>query len=478
MKAQLEVLSGARAGHVGVFSQPSIEIGRHPSSDLQFNPNEDLEVSTHHATIVREGSQWLIKDRDSLNGILVNGHLIATDTRLDDTDQIRFGPDGPIIEFRLVPDSVPDGVRHSALSDSGRSTKGPPRPTAGGADSSDPAIRMTQRIEAEVGRQTRKLRTLSAVLVSLLLVVIAAFAYDGVKQRRLRERDVTALQARTDSILLVAGDAVQALQGQVEGLATALQTSQSDVSQLQTDLADARQSGSAEEVQRLRRQLSDASQALLYQQAAAYVDYGAIVAANQRAVAMMWVEFAREQVYVGTAFAVRPDGHLVTSKHVVAGEEGNQRPSRIAIKFADSHQVYQARVVAISQEADLAILKVDISGGVPAIRGLNLRADTLRQGDPVAIVGFPLGPDLPMTAFGAGRTVARTSFSAGSISKNLPDALQIDGYGAEGSSGSPIFDQSGTVIGVVFGAEEGSYGRIVVGAPVGQLVRLLEQVGG
>jgi len=190
------------------------------------------------------------------------------------------------------------------------------------------------------------------------------------------------------------------------------------------------------------------------------------------------VEFAREQVYVGTAFAVRPDGHLVTSKHVVAGEEGNQRPSRIAIKFADSHQVYQARVVAISQEADLAILKVDISGGVPAIRGLNLRADTLRQGDPVAIVGFPLGPDLPMTAFGAGRTVARTSFSAGSISKNLPDALQIDGYGAEGSSGSPIFDQSGTVIGVVFGAEEGSYGRIVVGAPVGQLVRLLEQVGG
>ncbi len=478
MKVQLEVLSGARAGRVQVFSRPSIEVGRHPSSDLQFNPDEDLEVSAHHATIVREGARWFIQDKDSLNGVLVNGHLITTDTPLDDTDQIRFGPDGPTIEFRLVPDSVPDGERQSAVSDSGRSTSGPPRPTAEGAGGPDPASRMTQRIEAEIGRQTRKLRTLAAVLVSLLLVVIAAFAYDSVRQRQLREREVTAMQARTDSILRVASDAVQSLRGEVEGLATALQTSQNDVSRLQTDLAEAQRSGTAEEVQRLRRQLSDASQALLHQQAAAYVDYGAIVEANQRAVAMMWVEFAAEQVHVGTAFAVRSDGHLVTSRHVVAGAGGNRRPSRIAIKFADSYQVYQARLVTISQQADLAILKVDIPGGVPTIQGLNLQTDTLRQGDPVAIVGFPLGPDLPMTAFGAGRTVARTSFSAGSISKTLPDALQIDGYGAEGSSGSPIFDQSGAVIGVVFGAEEGSYGRIVVGTPVGQLVRLLERVGG
>ena len=294
MKAQLEVLSGARASRVEVFSQRSIEIGRHPSSDLQFNPDEDLEVSAHHATIVREGAQWFIQDKDSLNGVLVNGHLITADTPLDDTDQIRFGPDGPTIEFRLVPDSIPDGERQSAVSDSGRSTSGPPRPTAEGAGSSDPASRMTQRIEAEIDRQTRKLRTLAAVLVSLLLVVIAAFAYDSVRQRQLREREVTAMQARTDSILRVASDAVQALQGEVEGLATALHTSQNDVSRLQTDLAEARRSGTAEEVQRLRRQLSDASQALLHQQAAAYVDYGAIVEANQRAVAMMWVEFAAE----------------------------------------------------------------------------------------------------------------------------------------------------------------------------------------
>ena len=125
MKVQLEVLSGACAGRVAVFSQTSIEIGRHPSSDLQFDPQADLEVSTKHATIVREGSRWVIKDRDSLNGVLLNGHTITAPTPLDDTDQIRFGADGPALEFRLVPDSVPDGVRRSAVSRSGRSGSEP-----------------------------------------------------------------------------------------------------------------------------------------------------------------------------------------------------------------------------------------------------------------------------------------------------------------------------------------------------------------
>ncbi|UCD25686.1 MAG: trypsin-like peptidase domain-containing protein [Gemmatimonadota bacterium] len=477
MKVQLEVLSGARAGRVAVFSQETIAIGRHPSSDLQFDPRKDLEVSTHHATIVREGTRWLIKDRDSLNGVLLNGHAIAAKTPLDDTDQIRLGADGPAIEFRLVPDSVPDGIRPSTVSRSGRSTGTPTRVASDKSGAPDPASRMTKRIEAEVGRQTRKLRALTGVLVVLLLAVIAAFVYDAVRQRRLRESEIASLQARTDSILQVAGDAVQALQGQVAGLAAALQTSQGDVSQLKADLAAARRSGSAEEVRRLRRQLLDASQALVYQQAAAYVDYGSIVEANQSAVAMMWVEFEVGEVYVGTAFALRSDGYMATSRHVVAGEAGDRAASRIAVKFADSYQVYQARVVAISREADVAVVKVDIPGGVPTVRGLNMRADTLQQGAPVAIVGFPLGPDLPMTASAAGRTIARTSFSAGSISKTLPEILQIDGYGAEGSSGSPIFDQSGEVIGVVFGAEEGSYGRMVVGAPVEHLVRLLESIG-
>ena len=481
MKVQIKYLSGARSGRVVVLSAPSIAIGRHPSSHIRFDPDVDLEVSARHATLFQEGDRWFVRDEDSLNGTLVNGHAIAGKTPLDDTDQIRFGPDGPSVEFRLVPDTVPDGPRDHRSPGSEPRAEASARPREPGISGSRPErgapdarAGVTQRVRLEVDRQTRRLRALTTSLAAVLLLVVAVFIYDRTRQRGLREREVAAVAARADSILRAANDAIEALQGQVAGLATTLTASQNEVERLQTALAAAREAGSAEEVQQLRRQLADASQALLYQQAAAYLDYRGIADANQRAVALIWVEFDPGDVYVGTAFAVRPDGVLITSRHVVAGERGDRRPTRMAVKFADSYQVYQARVLAVSRSADVAALKVDILGGVPTVRRINLRADTLHQGDPVAIIGFPLGPDLPMTSLARDRTVARTSFSAGSVSKILEDVVQVDGYGAEGSSGSPIFDRNGEVMGVVYGGEQGSYGRVVLGVPAREVAMLLD----
>jgi hypothetical protein len=85
-----------------------------------------------------------------------------------------------------------------------------------------------------------------------------------------------------------------------------------------------------------------------------------------------------------------------------------------------------------------------------------------------------MGTDLPMTDAGESRTVARTTFTAGSISKTLPDLVQIDGYGARGASGSPIFDRTGRVISILYGGQPGSGGRIVLSVPSTLALDLLE----
>ena len=65
MKAQLKSLTGKTAGQIVVFSNPAIEIGRHPSSDFQFDPTGDLQVSGRHARIVLDGKRWVLRDLET-----------------------------------------------------------------------------------------------------------------------------------------------------------------------------------------------------------------------------------------------------------------------------------------------------------------------------------------------------------------------------------------------------------------------------
>ncbi len=465
MKPKLRILDGARSGYTVVFSKPSITLGRHPGADLQFDPDADLDVSARHATVVRKGPTWLVRDLGSTNGTFVNGHRIRGDTVLDDTDQIQLGQYGPRTEVRLVPDDTLDGVVEDATTPPPpRATEQPLRPTDASHGST------TQRIRVEVSRQTKRLRAAVAVLVIAFVAVSMGFLYFTRQQERRREAEIAEMQARTDSILRESATVIQELQGQVEGLATSLTASRSEVARLQGELSMALASGNTDDVALLRAQLDAATQALTYQYAAARVDYRDIVDRNQSAVALIWVDFGGGQIFTATAFAVRDDGVLLTNRHVVTGESGTDQPRRIAVRFADSEQTWRARVLATSPEVDLAVIKVDLRSRVPTVHGLS-RRPTLRQGDPVAIIGFPMGTELPMSG-----EVARTSFSAGSVSKALTDVVQIEGYGASGASGSPIFDRDGQVVGILYGGRDVPGGRLLFGVPSTYAIELLQQV--
>ncbi len=475
MKAQLRIVTGSRTGVTQVFSQDRITIGRHPDSALQLDPHHDLDVSTRHATIERQGDRWIVRDQGSRNGTYVNGHKIAADTRLDDTDQIRLGSDGPLIEFRTVPDKTPDTTPTPISPRQPRATgaSGSPAPVAAKAKAST-----TQRVHVEVARQTRRHRHVTGVLAVLLLGVAVSFWFVSRQQRLARERQVAELQAQIDSVLQDAGKTVDLLRGQMAELASTLRSSQQDVQALQQGLTAAREAGNRESVENLSAQLESALSQLADQQLAARIDFEGIAAANQRAVALVFVEFGPGQVETGTAFAVRSDGTMLTSRHVVAGADGNRTPRRIGVKFADSRQFFPAHLVALSQddEVDLAVIRVNLRGQVPTILGLNRQPDTVPVGAAVAVIGFPGGVDSPQLETTEG-TFATTTLTAGTVSKNLPNLIQINGYGAQGASGSPIFDASGLVIAILYGGVTASGGRIVYAVPSSYATRLLDSTG-
>lgn len=481
MKLQITVLSGGRTGASGVYAQDQVTVGRHPDCDFQLHPDHDLDVSARHAVFVRDGTRWIVRDGGSRNGTLVNGHPIRKDTTLDDTDQVQFGQSGPKIEVRLVADGTPNRrpppVRTAAAVPEAkplRQTEGVSAPAEARAPAT-PRGRTTQRVRIEVGRQTRRLRLLSAFLV---VVVIAAGAYVVVDRRQQaaeRERERAAFQARIDSIIAASDAVVASLRGEMEGLASALRASQSEIQRLQRDIAAAEAAGRDADVARLRRELAGATQALTLQQHAAGVDYRAIHERRNPAIAMIWTEFGPGDVTTGTAFAVTPDGVMITNRHVVYGADGDRRPRRLAIQFSNSDQVWRAVPLGASPDVDLAAIRVQgVLGSVPVVPLPD--SVSARPGDPIVTIGFPLGTDLPMRS-ASEDPIIRTTLTAGTISKALPDRLQIDGYGARGASGSPIFDARGALLGVLYSGEAGSEGRIIYAVPVSYVSALLTSLG-
>jgi S1-C subfamily serine protease len=138
----------------------------------------------------------------------------------------------------------------------------------------------------------------------------------------------------------------------------------------------------------------------------------------------------------GTGFIVSKAGHVLTNHHVIDGckEVRAQIP---AGKIAVTH------VVARDSRNDLALVKFSS----PVVSVATFRdGRTVRQGDSVVTVGFPLHGVL---ASGANLTTGTVSALAGVDDDTR--FLQISAPVQPGNSGGPLLDLSGNVVGVVVG---------------------------
>ena len=136
---------------------------------------------------------------------------------------------------------------------------------------------------------------------------------------------------------------------------------------------------------------------------------------------------------VGSGFIIDTSGLIVTSHHVVKGAD------TVTVTLQDGRRL-EARVAGADPKTDLALLEVDAGEALPIVEFGD--SDATRVGDWVVAVGSP---------FGLGGTVTAGIVSARGRDLGLgsyDDYLQVDAPINRGSSGGPLFDHGGHVIGV------------------------------
>jgi S1-C subfamily serine protease len=476
VSAQFRFLSGARAGQVETFRKAYIGLGRHPLSDVRFDIERDLDVSARHASVIRHGEAFVLRDLGSANGTFVNRQRIASDVTLKDGDVITFGQNGPAVEFRVLPGDADAAAESDAARKSAERVSAPRAQYPAAAAPLARARRSSTavRIAAEVARQTSHLRRTTTLLIALLVAALAAFGWVQ-WQSAADARELARLQARADSLAQQAQGLLARFQTELASVRDALRQSQAEVGRLGGELRSAGSSADPDALARLRAALDTAEARQRSLAGAAAVDYHAISRQNQDAVALLIVAYSDSEFFSGTGFAVDSQGTLVTSKHVLVGEEGHRSPQRIAVKFSGSRQWFPGRLVGVAESTDVGVVRVAIRGGTPRVAGFARDGRPLERGDPVAIIGYPLGEDLPMEHRPTG-VVADPTLTVGTVSKVLANLVQVDGYGAPGSSGSPIFDRQGRVAAVLFGGNRESQGKIIYAIPASQVIAYLDEL--
>ena len=168
--------------------------------------------------------------------------------------------------------------------------------------------------------------------------------------------------------------------------------------------------------------------------------------------------------FEGSGFVIDPSGLIVTNRHVILG-------AYEITAIVPGFRPLSAKPVFISQRLDLAILKVEAPRPLPPVKLGD--SDAVRIGDPVLLLGNPLG---------VGRSLSTGVISA--LNRDIGETMydhffQTDAALNHGNSGGPMFNLAGEVIAINTGltSSPGNTGSIGIGysLPINDAKFLIDQ---
>lgn len=187
-------------------------------------------------------------------------------------------------------------------------------------------------------------------------------------------------------------------------------------------------------------------------------------------VALIKSEFTEAgEAGTGTGIVISADGYIMTNCHVIRTtynvrssggydygnpfsffgggytiEEKTSNADKVTITLSDGSE-HEAEIVGSDENTDLAILKIDAKGLIPAVIG---DSNKLEMGDEVLTLGYPVGMGLSASqgiVSGLEKEVT-TELSSGTIATMT--LIQTDAAINPGNSGGPLLNSKGEVVGI------------------------------
>ncbi len=141
----------------------------------------------------------------------------------------------------------------------------------------------------------------------------------------------------------------------------------------------------------------------------------------------------------GTGVVLEADGLIVTNNHVVSD------PNFDYTVFLADGSNYPAKVLGMDKFDDVAFLKIDAAGLVPAVLG---DSDALETGQTVFAIGNSLGRYQNSVSRGVVSGLGRMMKEILEAGPRMHNLIQTDAAISKGNSGGPLVNMAGEVVGI------------------------------
>jgi len=148
----------------------------------------------------------------------------------------------------------------------------------------------------------------------------------------------------------------------------------------------------------------------------------------------------------GSGFLYDSHGHVITNFHVIASGMADMG-GKVKVKCHNMAEARDATIVGIDPDRDLAVLKISCEGEDDTLPPPLEMGDSanLRVGQTVLAIGNPFGLDTTLTT-GVVSALGRDVMGAGG--RPIRGCIQMDAAINPGSSGGPLVDSCGRLIGI------------------------------